>query len=104
MTEEQVNEAIEQMKAHAKISVDLNKQGVGEYEFLSARGVLYTLGYEEPDADQVIQAIADRGFSYCLDSRILSTPGDDPPFYPSGDAVHWGADQLLSRLNAIRSS
>jgi hypothetical protein len=104
MTEEQINEALEQMKSHCRISMEAHKAGVGEYEMVSARGVLYTLGYAADNAEEVIQAIADRGFSYCLDPHILSTPGDDPPFYPSADACHWGADQLLSRLDALRSS
>jgi hypothetical protein len=104
MTDSQVNEAIEQMKSHTRHSVELNKRGIGEYEFMSARGVLHTLGYDGEDVDQVLKAIAARGFDYCLDPHISSHPGDGDPFYPSADGCHWGADQLLSRLNSLRSS
>jgi hypothetical protein len=101
LTDDQVNEAIEQMKSHTRQSVEANKAGVGEYEFMSARGVLYTLGYVD-DADQVLKVIADRGFDYCLDPHISSHPGDGEPFFPSADGCHWGADQLLSRLQCLR--
>jgi hypothetical protein len=104
MTKEQVNEAIEQMK----IQCDLK---MANYELVSARGTLYELGYNREDTDQVISAIYEGGFTYCLDPELPATHYDpDNPKaikgmvtdYASADACHWGPDQLKSRLEFLR--
>lgn len=102
LTDDQVKEAIGQMKSYTRQSVEAHKAGITEYEFLSARGVLHTLGYPEDETDQVLQVIADRGFDYCLDPHIGHRDRSTKEVtYPSADACHWGADQLLSRLRFI---
>ena len=93
LTEDQVNDAIRQLTVHCRLLMEQYEAGVGEYEIVSARGVLYTLGFEESDTDQILEHIAAGGFSYCLDSQI----GDKPP----RDACYWGADQLESRLRCL---
>lgn len=113
LTEDQVNEAIEQMVSHCRLSVEAHKQGVGEYEMLAARGVLYTLGYQDDqEVHQILQELWDRGFKYCLDRHFPAkhfdpnnpnAEGDMVTDYPSADACHWGADQLLSRLESYKS-
>lgn len=80
-------EAIAQMICHCKMMMEQ-----GEYEAVSARGVLYTLGFEA-DADEILAFIASRGFDYCLDPMF----GD----HPSRFACYWGPDQLESRLQFI---
>jgi len=99
LTDAQVDEAIEQMKSHCGLLME-------EYELVSARAALYTLGYHGEDAEQVLKDIYDRGFTYCFDHRYISTwyDGDkEVKEYPSEDVCYWGPDQLKSRLNSIRS-
>lgn len=96
LTQEQVSEAVQQMKSHCRMLMEQYEAGVGEYASVSARGVLYTLGYAEEDADQVIQYLADRGFNYCIDPMIVNPSG----VRPSADACYWGADQLESRISS----
>lgn len=97
LTDEQIREAIEQMKTHCDLHM-------AEYTPLSARSTLYALGYQA-DADQVLQYIYDRGFTNCLDHRFLSTFYDGSSElrteYPSEDVCYWGPDQLKSRLNSL---
>lgn len=96
----EVAEAIEQMK----VQCDLKYQPEhGVYEMVSARSCLYELGYEEA-AEQVIAAIAEAGFEYCLDAHIECSNGDpNKPerSFPDWDVCYWGPDQLKSRLNAL---
>lgn len=73
------------------------------YEPVSCRSVLYSLGYHGEDAEQVLQYLYDKGFTYCFDSQFLSAtgiPGDDSKEYPSADVCYWGPDQLKSRLDS----
>jgi hypothetical protein len=103
LTDTQVDEAIKQMKSDCQLSVEKYKQGVGEYESLSARMVLRRLGFDTADTLQVLQAIAARGFDYCLDAHIPMTGHHEAQGeYPDWQVCYWGADQLLSRLNSLR--
>ena len=104
MTEDQVTEAIKQVKVQCDLLM-------ATYEPVSMRGALYSLGYSEDDADTVIRYVADHGFDYCLDPMIAATHYDPNNSQaidgmvtdrPSRDACHWGPDQLKSRLNFIR--
>jgi len=101
LTDDQVKEAIKQMESFTKDQVDQYKAGISEYKYLSAREVLYALGFEA-DADQVLQAIADKGFDYCLDPHVGHRERDTERItYPSADACRWGVDQLHSRIRFI---
>ena len=105
MKTREVLEAIEQLKTHCKLAMDAHEAGVGEYKMLSARSGLYELGYNEDQADAILEQIADGGFSYCLDHKIKCQSGVDSDtvtmIYPDVGVCIWGADQLLSRLNAL---
>lgn len=96
MNDEQIIEAIEQMKVHCEIKMQ-------NYELVSARSCLYELGYHGQDAEEVLQKIYDGGFTYCLDSHFKSQGvyPDFIPEYPSPDVCYWGPDQLESRLSAL---
>lgn len=103
LTDSQVLEAIEQVRVHCRNAMET------DYHSISMRGALYTLGFVEAEADQVIQKVADSGFTYCLDPSIEAThfSPDDPRAVngmvtdrPSEAACYWGPDQLLSRLNS----
>jgi hypothetical protein len=90
LTNAQITEAIAQMVSHCK---DLEHN---DYHSVSARGVLYTLGYEA-DVDQILQRIYDGGFTYCLDSNFRTKDNE----YVTSDVCYWGPDQLRSRLNSL---
>lgn len=96
MTKEEINQAIEQMKTHCDVKMS-------NYEPVSARGILYELGFHE-EAEDVLQNIYDRGFTYCLDPQFESAGvyPDFKPEYPKPDVCYWGPDQLKSRLQALR--
>lgn len=98
LTDEQVIEAVRQMISHTKLLMEQYHQGTGSYDPVSARGVLYTLGFEETDADQVLRAVASTGFWYCLDPVV---PDERDGHRFSRDACYWGPDQLESRLDGI---
>lgn len=99
-----IDEAIEQVR-------DLCDEYQHEYKPVSMRSALETLGYTAPDINVIIKAVAERGFTYCLDPIIASTHFDpnnpravndmvtDTPDYP---ACFWGPDQLKSRLHSLR--
>ena len=75
MTQDEIRDALRQMQSHCHLREDLYKQGVAEYESVSAREVLYTLGYEEIQADEVLDAIHKNGHSIlrvCLGNRSTS--------------------------------
>lgn len=96
MTQEEINEAIEQMKNHCDTKMP-------NYEPVSARSALYELGYSDVQTEEVLQNIHDRGFTNCLDYRFkTSSYPDFVPRYPTQDVCYWGPDQLKSRLWALR--
>lgn len=72
------------------------------YTHVSVRDLCVELGYG-PLVDQVLQACAEGGFSYCLDHTVavrshnLEVAGTWPP----RTACLWGADQLRSRLDCV---
>lgn len=81
-----INEAIRQMCTHCDLKMR-------DYEPVSARGVLYELGFGEDEAETVLEYLDANGFTYCLDR-----------FYgnrPSAQACYWGPDQLKSRLEFV---
>ena len=90
LTESQINEAIEQMRSHCKLLEET------DYHSVSARGVLYTLGYSVKQTDEVITDLFDRGFTYCLDPMFPSNGKATPEF-----ACYWGPDQLRSRVDWV---
>lgn len=95
MNKDQKLEAIEQMKAHCRLVIETK-----DYEMLSARGTLYTLGFTSDEADSVIDLIRLGGFTNCLDPNVYMTK-DGKRIYPGADVCYWGADQLLSRLQCL---
>jgi hypothetical protein len=98
LTREQIKEAIEQMRTHCDLKME-------NYEMVSARGTLYELGYHDEDCEDVLAALYNNGFSYCLDSHFKCSngiPNNGALEYPSQDACHWGPDQLKSRLYSVR--
>jgi hypothetical protein len=72
-----------------------------QYESISARGTLYTLGYTEQDADQILRVLHSEGFNYCLDPMFPSrdsSKDDDTMIHTPIGACYWGPDQLISRI------
>lgn len=100
MTKKQIDEAIAQMRSLVAEKEAAYRRGEAEYASLSAREVLYELGYARASADVVLLAIAGRGFEYCLDPIVPSKDGEGatPRF-----ACVWGVDQLRSRLDCVRA-
>lgn len=97
LNDAQVKEAVLQVKVHCDILQE-------RYEPVSLRSALNTLGYESEDTQQVIEYVASRGFTYCLDHTIKCSEGggSSNKIYPSSDVCYWGPDQLKSRLEFIR--
>jgi len=93
LTESQINEAIEQMRSHCKLLEET------DYHSVSARGVLYTLGYSVKQTDEVITDLFDRGFTYCLDPMFPGSSGE--PIILG--VCCYGPDQLRSRLDSLRT-
>ena len=98
VTDTVVADAIAQLKSFVRDADAVYRDGSGEYEFLSVRGVLYTLGFDAELADEVVYTIAERGFSYCLDPLIANPRTGERP---TADVCYWGVDQLHSRLGCI---
>jgi hypothetical protein len=81
------------------------------YKFLSARTALEVAGYNFEEIMEVLQYIAANGFEYCLDHYIkhtycdMNSPNRDQMIteFPSARGCVWGPDQLLSRLNGVRT-
>jgi hypothetical protein len=100
MTKDQIREAIEQMKSHCRL-----QEEIGDYDSISARGTLYTLGYTEDQANEVLQTLFDGGFTYCLDPDFHKSPSDQHEGMMgtriSAGVCHWGPDQLRSRLECV---
>jgi hypothetical protein len=93
LTTDQVREAVQQMRVHCDLKMV-------DYELVSARAALYELGYHGEDAEQVLKALYDGGFTYCLDVDYHTSPRDnDGPISP--DVCYWGPDQLRSRLDSV---
>jgi hypothetical protein len=91
MTNDQITEAIAQMKSDCELRV------AGErYDGITARGQLYTLGFSSEEADEVLARLFEGGFTYCL----------DPKFHKGAKAridsgvCYFGPDQLLSRIQS----
>ena len=93
----QLREATEQMFSYCKASESAYKAGNAEYEMISARDVLYTLGFQPASADEILAAIGEAGFNYCLDPTVTHDDGS----IPSRDVCVWGIDQLRARLQCI---
>lgn len=104
LTIKQVNEAIAQMISYCKDSEERTE--IDGYEFQSARSLLYTLGYTSEDAEKVLKALYDGGFTYCLDPDYHESPSsshkDTLGDRISEQVCYWGVDQLRSRLEFIR--
>jgi len=94
LTTDQIREAVEQMKSHCDLLM-------GNYEMVSARSALYTLGYNQEDAEQVLQTLYEGGFTYCLDPDYHRSPRTDDQGRISSDVCYWGPDQLKSRLDCV---
>jgi hypothetical protein len=95
MTELQIKGAIEQ----AKVQCDLK---MADYEPVSMRGVLYELGYEDDQVQEVLEYCSDQGFNYCLDHSIkMGGHHLDSGRYPDQGVCQWGPDQLKSRLECV---
>jgi len=96
LNQDQIYDAINQVKVHCDILME-------GYQPAFLRGILYELGYDEHEADQVIRFCAAKGFTNCIDPMIAvsNVEGIDGPKYPSADVCHWGPDQLKSRLQCL---
>ena len=90
----EIKYAIEHMKA-------VCDRKMQNYESVSARKILTDSGYSRDDTQQVLEAIAEAGFSYCLDSSIKCSDGLGGETYPAQQVCIWGPDQLKSRLNSL---
>lgn len=95
MTDEQIREAVEQVKCHC----DLLMNG---YRPVSLRDALRDLGFHGEDRDEVIYWVAERGFEYCLDP-LIACKGPDGYESPNYEVCFWGPDQLKSRLDCLES-
>jgi hypothetical protein len=81
------------------------------YRSVSMRSALETLGYDRDAQDEIVRAVAEEGFQYCLDPIISATHFDpnNPQAengmitdFPNKEACYWGPDQLKSRLHCTR--
>lgn len=97
MNVREIKEAIEGIKKRCDAKMP-------KYEMCSARSVLYELGYNNKDTEQVLTWIYDSGFTYCLDHHFKCTSGlgDGRMEYPVSDVCFWGPDQLKSRLECVQ--
>ena len=91
MNEAQIKEAIKQVEVDCELKLP-------NYEYVSLRSSLYSLGYGSEDAQAVIDYCASHGFNYCLDYTVKHSDGSYPPDF----ACSWGPDQLASRLRCVR--
>lgn len=90
MTTDQLTDAAQQLRSFCRLRIE-----AGDYDAVSARGALYTLGYDEEQADAVLAALYASGFTYCLDPSLPGPSGERPPSF----ACHWSPDQLESRVS-----
>jgi len=99
MNETQKRDAVKQVISFARNKEDLYAQGVKEaYVSVSLREVLYELGFESDEADEVIEFCAGKGFDYCIDPIVKN---ERSGMYPAYGACVWGIDQLRSRLEWV---
>ena len=83
----------------------LLQESIKNYDPITLRSVLYLLGYEEDEAEEVLRAVAGGGFEYCLDPAIECNSGDhEKPgrIHPPHFECRWGPDQMRSRLDCVR--
>lgn len=82
------------------------------YKATSVRSALRDLEYESSDIEEIIDFVAEGGFTYCMDPRIEATHFDpnNPRAVngmvtdrPQEFACFWGPDQVASRLHALRN-
>jgi hypothetical protein len=72
------------------------------YEMVSVRSLYTKLAMTNPPLDEVLRAISDAGFNYCLDHTIrIEGHNDARGEFPHRDVCYWGADQLRSRLSCV---
>lgn len=88
LTDDQVQSAIRQMLVSCELKMK-------DYEPMTARGTLYSLGFHGEDCEQILKFISDGGFNYCLDPEFQE--GERI----SLDVCYWGPDQLASRLHSL---
>jgi hypothetical protein len=97
MTTDQIHEAMGQMLVHCR-----NLMESRDYHMVSARGTLHTLGYTTEQAEEVLTALHEGGFNYCLDPMFPWTDPDTGKVERLGaDVCHWGPDQLESRVEWV---
>lgn len=97
MTKEQKLNAIAQMKSHCQLKIESN-----DYESVSARGILYTLGFTAEETDETIELIRLGGFTNCLDNSVFVIDMvTGKKNFPDQQVCYWGPDQLLSRLQCL---
>jgi hypothetical protein len=87
----QIGEAVSQVRSYLQNQNELNPR---DWQLESVRGILYKLGYHGTDADQVVHAMFEAGFTYCIDPHYPTKDGTRV----TEDACHWAPDQLLSRI------
>lgn len=91
LNDSQIKEAIAQVQVQCELLMS-------NYEMVSLRSALDSLGYGSEDAQQVIDYCADHGFNYCLDYTVKHNDGH----LPEQTFCYWGPDQLSSRLDCVR--
>lgn len=101
MTPEQIYDAIRQMRSFVRGREDAYKEGIDDYIMVSAREVLYTLGYSGDESDEVLTYVHENGFNYCLDT-LFPVKNEKGEFERTPEfATYWGIDQLRSRLDCV---
>jgi len=94
-----VKEAILAIRARAH---ELEKPTY-HYPMVSVRSIALDLGYSKL-LPQILTAIADGGFDYCMDQDIAMTGHHEAAGeYPDWRVCYWGPDQLRSRLDCLRN-
>lgn len=96
MTRDKKLEAIEQMKFDCQLRMDQMN-----YDLVSARGILYNLGFTGEETDEVIELIRLGGFTNCLDPSVYVKGVNGKVMRPGEGACYWGPDQMLSRLECL---
>jgi hypothetical protein len=97
-----MSKALVHMAVHRVMS--LCDDYMSGYQMVSMRSALVALGYDNAAQNEIIRAVAEQGFTYCLDHTVSATHyvGEEMETgYPSSDVCYWGPDQLKSRLYSI---